>query len=132
MTAIDAECRQAVEINLTRRFRHAVGRRLRHADAGGQGWLLHRCDQPPERSAEEALTARWRPGLDTVRGFLKAVGKPFAPFETNRASKYLCQKGKPVFLLIPSDGKGVYVTQSFTDHIEKTSRRTNFPTLAAC
>ena len=66
----------------------------------------------------DGVKATWM-GAAALEDFMKAVGKPYAPLETNRASKYLYEKGKPVFLLIPPDGKTVFVMQSYTDHVEK-------------
>jgi hypothetical protein len=65
------------------------------------------------------VKATWM-GSMALQAFLAgAVGKPYTPFETNRASKYLYAKGKPVYLLVPAEGKAVYVMQSYTDHFEK-------------
>jgi hypothetical protein len=50
--------------------------------------------------------------------FLKAMGH-YDAFETNRASKYLYAKGKPVYLL----------TQSWTDHVDKTLTLDRLPEL---
>jgi hypothetical protein len=66
----------------------------------------------------DGVKATWM-GAAPLADFEKAAGKPYAPLETNRASKYLYEKGKPVFLLVPPDGKTVFVMQSYTDHVEK-------------
>ena len=59
-----------------------------------------------------------------------AMGKPYTPFTTNRASKYLYQAGKPVYLLVPPGGrKIVYVMQSYTDHFEKSLTIDKLPEL---
>jgi hypothetical protein len=60
--------------------------------------------------------------------FLEAMGD-YDAFETNRASKYLYAKGKPVYLLTPPDKKGVYVMQSWTDHVDKTLTEDRLPEL---
>jgi hypothetical protein len=61
--------------------------------------------------------------------FLKAAGGEYQPFETNRASKYLYQKGKPVYLLTPPDKQGVFVMQSWTDHVDRTMTEAKLPDL---
>jgi hypothetical protein len=65
----------------------------------------------------DGVKATWM-GSTPLADFEKAAGKPYAPLETNRASKYQYDKGKPVFLLVPPDGKDVFVMQSYTDHVE--------------
>jgi hypothetical protein len=67
----------------------------------------------------DGVKATWM-GSTRLWDFLKAARGEYKPFTTNRASKYLYQKGKPVYLLTPSDGKGVFVMQSWTDYIDKT------------
>jgi hypothetical protein len=63
--------------------------------------------------------------------FLKAAGGEYEPFTTNRASKYLYEKGKPVYLLTPPDKQGVFVMQSWTDHVDKTLTEDKLPELGA-
>jgi hypothetical protein len=60
-------------------------------------------------------------GSIALKDFLEAAGgKPFTPFETSRSpSQYVYQRGKPVFLLTPPGGTGVFVMQSYTDHVDK-------------
>jgi hypothetical protein len=76
----------------------------------------------------DGVNATWM-GSTRLWDFLKAAGRPYSPLETNRASKYLYQKGKPVYLLTPPDGKGVYVMQSWTDYIDKTLTEDKLPDL---
>jgi hypothetical protein len=59
---------------------------------------------------------------------VKAAGE-YASFATNRASKYLYEKGKPVYLLTPPDKQGVFVMQSWTDHVDKTLTYDKLPEL---
>jgi hypothetical protein len=61
--------------------------------------------------------------------FVKAAAGEYEPFETNRASKYLYEKGKPVYLLTPPDKTGVFVMQSWTDHVDKTLSEDKLPDL---
>jgi hypothetical protein len=65
-----------------------------------------------------------------VEDFMKAAGKPYSPLETNRASKYLYQKGKPVFVLVLPDGKGAFVMQSYTNHVATALTQDQLPNLA--
>jgi hypothetical protein len=76
----------------------------------------------------EGVKATWM-GSTPLRDFLRAAGKPYAPLETNRASKYLYDKGKPVYLLTPSGAKAVYVMQSYTDHFDKSLTMAKLPQL---
>ena len=68
----------------------------------------------------DGVKATWM-GSMALKDFMAAAGgEPYTPFETNRSpSQYVYEKGKPVFLLIPPDGKTVFVMQSYTDHVEK-------------
>jgi hypothetical protein len=61
--------------------------------------------------------------------FLKAAGGEYQPFETHRASEYLYEKAKPVYLLTPPDRRGVFVMQSWTDHVDKTMTADQLPDL---
>jgi hypothetical protein len=88
-------------------------------------WLF----QIGETRDYDGVKATWM-GSTSGRTFLfDAMGRHFAPFETNRASKYLYQKGKPVYLLTPPDKKGVYIMQSYTDHVEKGLTEDKLPDL---
>ena len=68
----------------------------------------------------DGVKATWM-GSIALKDFMAAAGgHPYTPFETSRSpSQYVYEKGKPVFLLIPPDGKTVFVMQSYTDHVEK-------------
>jgi hypothetical protein len=77
----------------------------------------------------EGVRATWM-GSTRLRDFLKAARGAYAPFTTSRASKYLYQKGKPVYLLTPPSGKGVYVMQSYTDYVDKALTEDKLPELA--
>jgi hypothetical protein len=63
--------------------------------------------------------------------FVKAAAGEYQPFETNRASKYLYEKGKPVYLLTPPNKEGVFVMQSWTDHVDKTMSVDKLPDLGS-
>jgi hypothetical protein len=76
----------------------------------------------------DGVKATWMGSTGAV-DFLKAAGRPYSPLTTNRASKYLYQKGKPVYLLTPADSKGVYVMQSYTDNVDKTLTEDKLPEL---
>ena len=76
----------------------------------------------------DGVKATWM-GSTRVLEFLKAAKGEYSPFTTNRASKYLCQKGKPVYLLTPPDKKGVFVMQSWTDYVDKTMTVDKLPDL---
>jgi hypothetical protein len=76
----------------------------------------------------DGVMATWM-GSAALQDFLAAAGKPYTPFQTSRASKYLYEKGKPVYLLIPPGGSGVYVMQSYTDHVEKGLTAAQLPDL---
>ena len=67
----------------------------------------------------DGVKATWMGSMPLEAFLAGAVGKPYTAFETNRSSKYLHERGKPVFLLTPPDAKAVYVMQSYTDHVEK-------------
>jgi hypothetical protein len=60
---------------------------------------------------------------------VKAFSGEYQPFETNRASKYLYEKGKPVYLLTPPDKRGVFVMQSWTNHLDKSVTADKLPDL---
>jgi hypothetical protein len=75
------------------------------------------------------VKATWM-GSAPLREF-RGAGKPYAGFETNRASKYLYAKGKPVYLLTPPGRKVVYVMQSYTDHIAKNLTMASLPHLGS-
>jgi hypothetical protein len=74
------------------------------------------------------VKATWM-GSTAPLEFLKAAGGEYQPFETNRASRYLYQKGKPVYLLTPPDKQGVFVMQSWTDHVDRTLTEDKVPDL---
>jgi hypothetical protein len=78
----------------------------------------------------DGVKATWM-GSMALQAFLAgAVGKPYTPFETNRSpSQYLYEKGKPVFLLIPPDGKTAFVMQSYTNHVDKGLSMDKLPEL---
>jgi hypothetical protein len=79
----------------------------------------------------DGVKATWMGSLPLM-DFEKAAGQPYAPLETNRApSQYVYAKGKPVFLLIPPDGKTVFVMQSYTDHVEKGLTMDKLPQLGS-
>ena len=75
----------------------------------------------------DGVRATWM-GSAPLRDFMAAL-KPYSPLETNRASKYLYEKGKPVYLLTPPEAKIVYVMQSYTDHVEKSLDMAKLPQL---
>jgi hypothetical protein len=68
--------------------------------------------------------------MDSARpaDFLKVLAE-YEPFETNRASKYLYEMGKPVYLLTPPDRQGVFVVRSWSDHVDKTMTEAKLPEL---
>ena len=74
------------------------------------------------------VKATWM-GSTRPMEFLKAAGGEYQPFETNRASKYFYQKGKPVYLLTPPDKQAVFVMQSWTDHVDRTLTEDKVPDL---
>ncbi len=78
----------------------------------------------------QGVEATWM-GSTSLEGIKKAFEGAYNPFTTNRPSKYLYEKGKPVFLLIPPGGKGVYVMQSWTDHVDKTLTYRRLPQLGS-
>jgi hypothetical protein len=76
----------------------------------------------------DGVKATWM-GSTRLWDFLKAARGEYKPFTTNRASKYIYQKGNPVYLLTPPDGKGVFVMQSWTDYVDKTMAADKLPDL---
>jgi hypothetical protein len=76
----------------------------------------------------DGVKATWM-GSARPLDMVKAFAGEYEPFETNRASKYLYEQGKPVFLLSPPDKQGVYVMQSWTDHVDKTLTYDRLPDL---
>jgi len=78
------------------------------------------------------VKATWMGSMALEAFGAAAGGEPYTPFETNRSpSRYVYEKGKPVFLLIPPDGKIVFVMQSYTDHIEKGLTMDKLPQLGS-
>jgi hypothetical protein len=76
----------------------------------------------------DGVKATWM-GSARPLDMLKAFEGEYQPFETNRASKYLYEKGKPVYLLTPPDKQGVFVMQSWTDHVNRTLTEDKLPDL---
>ena len=74
----------------------------------------------PWASAEtkdfDGVKASWMRSM-SLEALRASISKPYTMMETNRASKYLYEKGKPVFLLAPPEV--VYVMQSYTYHVDK-------------
>jgi hypothetical protein len=89
-----------------------------------QAWLYNIGDTYDFAGVKATWMGSVRP-LDLV----KAFAGEYQPFETNRASKYLYEKGKPVYLLTPPDKQGVFVMQSWTDHVDKTLAEDRLPDL---
>jgi hypothetical protein len=89
-----------------------------------QAWLYNIGDTYDFAGVKATWMGSVRP-LD----FLKAAAGEYEPFETNRASKYLYEKGKPVYLLTPPDKQGVFLMQSWTDHVDKTLTKDKLPDL---
>ena len=78
----------------------------------------------------DGVKATWMGSMALEAFRAAAGGEPYTPFETNRSpSQYLYEKGKPVFLLIPPDGKTVFVMQSYTNHVEKGLSMDKLPEL---
>jgi hypothetical protein len=76
----------------------------------------------------DGVRATWM-GSTRLWDFLKAAKGAYAPFTTNRASKYLYQKGKPIYLLTPPGGKVVFVMQSYTDYVDNALTEDKLPEL---
>ncbi len=89
-----------------------------------QAWLYNIGDTYDFAGVKATWMGSVRP-LD----FLKAAAGEYQPFETNRASKYLYEKGKPVYLLTPPDKQVVFVMQSWTDHVDSTLSEGKLPEL---
>jgi hypothetical protein len=45
---------------------------------------------------------------------------PYTPVEIRRITRFVFEKGKPVFLLIPPGKKIVYVMESYTDQVDRS------------
>jgi hypothetical protein len=67
----------------------------------------------------DGIKSAWM-GSVSPEGLKAAMGKPYVSLHPARASKYLYKKGEPVFLLIPPNSKGVWVMQSWTNHVQKS------------
>jgi hypothetical protein len=89
-----------------------------------QAWLYNIGDTYDFAGVKATWMGSVRP-LDLV----KAFAGEYQPFETNRASKYLYEKGRPVYLLTPPDKRSVFVMQSWTDHVDKTLTEDKLPDL---
>jgi hypothetical protein len=84
-------------------------------------WVMDQmwCFKAGEDVDFDGVKATWMATMPAE--VLKAgTAGPYTPMEIHRSTKYLFEKGKPVYLLTPPDGKVVYVMQAYTNHVEKS------------